>query len=279
MLAKRLTRYASISAGALGMLLSAETAAPVPPKLVAATVRSAVQLAAGKSGPGTLSPYVAALCDAVVSSMAWNKLVQIGAASLAVLAAIAFCVVVLIPAVQPELSAGGALTKQDKVKPSQYLRDFFVAKVDTQKQKIQICQSPAAAGDGVPVTYDLIVEPGAKIIIDGKECRLADLREGYPVQLEIDANPAGSCRARRIEAAGPSVAAVVKAIDGKKQTLTVIIENALVAEAIVAPDAEVVIAGAKRQLADVKPGMRVTLQMSAAPDPAHIIAITAGPKK
>ncbi len=275
LLAKRLGRYASISAGALGMLLSAEAAAPVPPSLVVATARSAVQLADGKPAPGTLSPYVAALCDAVVSSMQWTKLTHIGAASLAILAAIAFGIVALIPAVQPEIAA---LTKQDKVKPSQYLRDCVVAKVDNEKQKLQVLQAPAGGG-GLPVTYDLLVEPGIKVFIDGKESRFADLREGFRVHLEFDTNPAGSCRARRIEAAGPNVAAVVKSVHAEKQTLTVKIEDALIAEAIVAPDAEIVVAGVKSKLADVKPGMHVTLHMSAATEPRSVVALTAGPKK
>jgi RNA polymerase sigma factor (sigma-70 family) len=277
LLAKRMSRYASISAGALGMLLSAEAAVPVPPSLIDTTARSAIQLAGSNSGPGTLSPYVAALCDAVVSKMVWTKIQNATAASVAVLTAIAFVVITLIPAVQPGV---GALPKPDKVKPSQYLRDFIVAKVDTQKQRIQICQAPAAAGDGVPKTYELVIEPGAKITIDGKESRLADLREGLEVQLEIDANPAGSCRARCINAEGPRVDGVVKEIDEKKQMLKVNTDDKhLVAEAIVAPDAEVVVAGAKSKLVDVKPGMRVTLQMSAATEPRYIVAIKAKPMK
>ncbi len=282
MLAKRLTRYASISAGALGTLLSAESAAPVPPALVASTAKAAVQLAAGKSAEGALSPCVAALCDAVISSKLWTK-INIGAASLAVLAAIAFCIVALIPAVQAERKPGAqALAKPDKVKPSQYLHNCVVAKVDIAKQKLHVRQAPAPGGNGVPVTYDLLVEANTRIIIDGKEARLAELREGHAVLLEIDANPAGSCRARRIEAAGPKVAGTVKKVklDGEKQTLEVSIDDIhLVAEAIVAEDAEVVVAGARSKLADVKAGMRVTLQMSAAMDPGFIVAITAGPKK
>jgi RNA polymerase sigma factor (sigma-70 family) len=279
LLSKRLARYASISAGALGTLLSAQSAAPVPPALVASTAKAAVQLAAGKPVDGTLSPYVAALCDAVVKSMLWTK-IQIGlAGGLAILAAIAFCVVAIIPAVQGERKAGGqALAKPDKVKPPQYLRDCVVAKVDNITQKLHVRQAPTPGGNGVPVTYDLVVEPGTQIIIDGKESRLAELREGYAVILEIDANPIGACRARRIEAAGPKVAGIVKGLD--KQTLKVSIDDThLVADAIVADDADVVIDGNKSKLGDVKAGMRVTLQMSAAKEPSFIVGIIAGPKK
>jgi RNA polymerase sigma factor (sigma-70 family) len=277
MLAKRMSRYAlSMSAGALASLLTAEAVEPVPPALASATTRAALQLASGKPG-GTVSPYVGALCDAVIKSMLWTK-IQIGAAGLAVLAAIGFAIVAMIPAVQAERGPAQALAKPDKVKPPQYLRDCIVEKIDASKQRIRVRHNSDAAGNGPPAIYDLVLEFGTQILIDGNKAKLADLREGFAVQLEIDADASGSCRARRIEAIGEQLRGVVLEVDDSKVTLAPAkAENGVNKICKLDPDAWVVVNGKKTKLSGLKPRMKVTVQMSAT-KPVAVGITAAGPK-
>ncbi|HZZ78071.1 MAG TPA: sigma-70 family RNA polymerase sigma factor [Gemmataceae bacterium] len=278
MLAKRMSRYAlSMSAGALATMLTAEAAEAVPPALASATTKAALQLASGKPGGGTISPYVAALCDAVVKSMLWTK-IQVGAAGFAVLAAIAFALVALIPAVQPDRNAAAqALARPDKVKPPQYLRDCIVEKIDAGKQRVRVRHAGPAAGDGPPAVYDLVIEGSTHIFIDGKKAVLSELREGCAVQLEIDANTAGSCRARRIDAIGEELRGVVLDVDDDKITLGPAKAGVVNRTCKLDPDAWFVVNGKKTKVAGLKPRMKVTVQMSVT-KPVAVGVTAAGPK-
>lgn len=261
MLAKRMSRYQAISAGALACLLTEKAAEPVPPRLLEATVKAAEELAAAPAFEGTLSPIVARLCDAVIKSMLWTK-IQVGAASLAALAMIAFALIAIIPAVQAERKAGAAgLVKSDKVKPRQYLRDCIVAKVDAEKQKLELRQT-AGPAPGPAVTYDLAVAPGAEIIIDGHESRLTDLREGCAVQVEMDADAGGSCQARRIEALGEELRGVVLAVDAGAVTLAAG-QDADKRICRLDADSRVTIDGKQATWSDLKAKMKVAVRMSA----------------
>ena len=138
------------------------------------------------------------------------------------------------------------------------------------------------------VFWELLVKPTTKITIDGKDAKLADLQKikAEPggdwmkfifaeVEIEVPNEPKQYKRkgvAIRIDATGVQVRCVVQAIHVGKNTLTikklgrgfsgeVITDDAV--EVPVAKDVSVTINDRATTLADLKPNMKLILQMSA----------------
>jgi RNA polymerase sigma factor (sigma-70 family) len=120
------------------------------------------------------------------------------------------------------------------------------------------------------VANDAVVE------IDNQKAQSRDLRTGMWVVLQLSAV---KDRVLEIRAWGPKVDGIVKSVDADQNTVSFIANLKSVqwtAEAIaVKKDATVIINGKEGRLTDLRPGMLVTLQMSAQPDASLVVAITA----
>jgi RNA polymerase sigma factor (sigma-70 family) len=114
-----------------------------------------------------------------------------------------------------------------------------------------------------------------EVVIDGKKAKAADLKPQMPVSLRLSAIKKTLVVA--ITAAGPKVDGILKSANAEKSTISVTIPTAhmTTVDTRVARDAKVTIDGKAFQLADLKAGMRVTLQMSAEPEQSLILGITA----
>ena len=124
-------------------------------------------------------------------------------------------------------------------------------------------------GDGVAAqenTYDL--DAAAPVEIDGRQKTRQDLKRKMKITLRMSPDKA---RVLGIAAVGTKVKGVVGAVDSKRCSLNLV----GVADGIpVADDAKITLAGEPRPLADVRPGMRVTLQMAADVERERIIGIS-----
>ena len=105
-----------------------------------------------------------------------------------------------------------------------------------------------------------------KVVVNGRKAKLGDLKLKMLVALRMSA---GKPAVARIDAAGPKVAGVVKALDAEGHRLSLGAEGLTVS-----PDAIVWIDGKHGKLADLRPGMNVTVQMSAETDRSYIAGIT-----
>jgi hypothetical protein len=120
--------------------------------------------------------------------------------------------------------------------------------------------------------YDLAKD--VQIMVDGNKGTLAELTADTPVSLQFSAvNPK---RVIGIQAAGPTVACVVRAVDARRHTVTILLprEHLIVPALRVAEDAPIEIDGKAARFADVKPGMRASLHMAADPEKSLVLSIT-----
>jgi Sigma-70, region 4/Domain of unknown function (DUF5666) len=118
--------------------------------------------------------------------------------------------------------------------------------------------------DVVTKTYD--IDRGVWVFVNGKKAKLGDVKVKMKVALCIGA---GKKAVVRINAAGPKLGGVVKAIDADRRTVSLGAERITVAD-----HAVVLIDGKHGKLTDLRPGMRVTLQMSAETEPSLVVGIT-----
>jgi hypothetical protein len=93
--------------------------------------------------------------------------------------------------------------------------------------------------------------------------------------------PAAKKRVIGIQAIGPAVDCIVKSVDPARRTLSVRLtrEHLTVTGVPVSNDARIVIEGRNATLVDLKPGMFITLQMTANPDASQILGLQAPTKK
>jgi RNA polymerase sigma factor (sigma-70 family) len=132
-----------------------------------------------------------------------------------------------------------------------------------------------AKGTTIYSTYE--IEKNAKVAINGKESKFADLKHNMQISLQFSVIKKNRL-ALEITALGPQVEGLVKTVDIKKSSISVHIINAqITAEAVsVTKDAKIIIDGKEGKLSDLKAGMRVTLQMPAELDESLVVGITAG---
>jgi RNA polymerase sigma factor (sigma-70 family) len=111
------------------------------------------------------------------------------------------------------------------------------------------------------------VEKTAWILVDGKKAKFADLKAKMKVALNVSLKKQ---TVFAIQATGPKVDGILKAIDIDRRTLTFGAKRF-----DLAADVAVTINGKAGQLAGVRAGMQVTLQMAADADRNQVVAITA----
>jgi RNA polymerase sigma factor (sigma-70 family) len=232
-LAKRLTRQGvTLSGGLMAGLLSQKASASVPTALVVATVQAARLVAAGGvlSG-GMISAPVAALTEGVLQTMLLTK-IKIATMVLLVLGVLgsgAGWLTRLALADKPARTA----TRDEEKKPSPAAREEG-KKTSTEVSGV-VARIDAA---GPIITLQSKVDPGSRVfkvakdprvlLDDGtgdkfgfREGRFSDVTEGCSVTLRLgpDHGVVG------IWVYGPTVQAVVKAVDAAHNTITVVIET------------------------------------------------------
>jgi RNA polymerase sigma factor (sigma-70 family) len=126
------------------------------------------------------------------------------------------------------------------------------------------------------VTGTYRVARDARVVVDGEEVTFADLKPNMRASLRL-AVPNGPLVVR-VTAAGPKVDAVVRAVDGTRNRITVRVKDTHLAaqDVPVARNAKVVLGGQEGKLSDLRVGMTVTLQMSAESDPGFVVGIRTG---
>src|SRR5262249_12097154 len=113
-------------------------------------------------------------------------------------------------------------------------------------------------------TYD--IDHGVWVVVNGKKTKLGGGEGKMNVALRIGSGKPGVVR---IYAAGPKVGGVVKLIDADRRIVSLDRESITVAD-----HAVVLIEGRHGKLADLRAGMRVTLQLSAEMEPRLVVGIT-----
>ena len=125
---------------------------------------------------------------------------------------------------------------------------------------------------GIWKLTDYPVDKGATVVIDGKAGELKDLKPEMRVTLRL---VPGKAAIARIDATSPEDA-VVKAIDVKANTITVSTGGTEVTLTL-SPKAKVSRNGyASYQFTDLKPGMRLDLQLGVEDDRLVVLAVKAG---
>jgi len=112
-------------------------------------------------------------------------------------------------------------------------------------------------------TYD--IDRDVWVFVNGMKAKLGDVKVKMNVTLRICSGKPGVVR---IYAAGPKVGGVVKTIDADRRIVSLGAEGITVAD-----HAVVLIDGKHGKLADLRAGMRVTLQMSAETEPSLVVGI------
>ncbi|HEY8504770.1 MAG TPA: RNA polymerase sigma factor [Gemmataceae bacterium] len=112
-----------------------------------------------------------------------------------------------------------------------------------------------------------------EVRIDGRDAHLSELKGGMRVALQTSAVKPDEVI--RITAAGPTIRGFLRAIDLRKRTIDATLTqiDLLVPGLEVAEGAAVTVGGKPARFADLKPGMRVELQMAAEADTRTVVAI------
>jgi RNA polymerase sigma factor (sigma-70 family) len=299
LLAKQLAgRGVNLSGAAVAVALSQATAsAAVPPTLLAGTV--SVATAAAASSALSTSTRVALITERVVKGMFVTKLKTVLSASLAV-AVLATTLVLSLARGQeapPEPAPAAykdtprpstAPAKPDGVRKMIEAIDWTLTDVNDTKNTISVDDHanhiPAGAPRLILVATpngqaasgfsldNLAVAEKAKITLDGKEATLKDLKPGMRVQLRSAGDRTVIAKIDAASPRPPVFRYVLKAVDAKKQTLTVTLADKELdlPDLPVAKDAEIkfldVNVGARFQnakLEDLQPGMHLALELAA----------------
>ncbi len=264
MLAKRMQRYSLIvSPGFLAHLLTQRGSANGLPEALIAKATAALSPEA--------SSNAAALADAVVCGMLWVK-IKTATALVCVAVLLGISVAAVLPTVNAELKPdAGKLALGPKKEKPWMVRDCVLKKVEPGK--IEAIEFDA--NDRAEV-HHLRVKENTKVV----NARLADLKQGMIVHLLVERGADGQYHALQIEAVGEAVSGLVQLIEDG----TVTLKSDLAAEGVVQENTydldrepKIVIDYKKAKLAELAPGMHVTLQMSAPRERRRIVAIVAKP--
>jgi hypothetical protein len=270
MLSRRLSRHGPVLAGtSIAALIGSQvSAASVSPLLVNTTVQAATLIAAGQGASGVISAKVAALTEGVLKAMLVNKL-KVTAAFLVVVGALAM--------------GGNALVQRapagDTAAVSTVAEDAFASFAADEQAIAQRAQRPQAKA-GVTVSGKLeavdadknsvtlatfkrgegktektyAVAKDAKIIRDGNDAKLSDLKQGSQATLKLSEDQKTVVA---INAGTQPVSAPLKAVDASKNTITVTVGNRIAKEDKtyqVLKDAKILIDGKEGKLSDLKVG-------------------------
>jgi RNA polymerase sigma factor (sigma-70 family) len=260
-LGRRLDRRGVILSAALCGLLFTDCAswAAVPPRLIVSTIDAAVQVAAGHAVTGVVSAKVAAITEGLMKTMVVSKLKIAAAVMLIALAGLGTSVIMaqadaMPPAKQEPVAqvaeAPAPANKQaakEEGGAHQQLQKWTwnVVAVDDVGKSISLQRASQPAGFDMNAT----VAPDAKIKIDGRDRRLADLRSGAVIIFQMAKD-----RPIITQIEATTTRTVLKGIDVDKNTITVTVGG----EEWTAPmasDAKIILRGNVVQLSDLKAGM------------------------
>jgi RNA polymerase sigma factor (sigma-70 family) len=281
MLRQRLERRGvMVPAGALTALLSAETlAAAVPSTLSVQTIETA-------NGHSLVSPAVQLLAHEVTRSMTLLKLKSLSAVTLIVaLSGSGIGLYTLHadekktkpagdkPAVQPE-KPGPKPAKpvapdgEKPVKPAVRKAGGKVASVDPQANTLML----AIKGDSGIVERLVKVAPEAKIFVNGKEARLADVPKNSTAAILMATEKEGELpTAIEVRITGSIVSGIVAKVSNN----TIVLEGEKAARTFaLATDAKVLVNGQVAKLADVPAGSKATITLTA--DESAALLVVAG---
>jgi RNA polymerase sigma factor (sigma-70 family) len=302
MLRERLARRGVVvPAAALGAVLTADT-------LQAAVPLSLVACAAGASGPAPAAAAVLTLSHEVIRSMALVKLKFLGAVALSVSLAGGFGLVATRaddrkpapqgekPATQkpraekpgtdkpkPEKPAAEKPRPErpaaDKPRPEQpegqkprperpATRGGKVAGVDAKENTITI----AFKSDSGVVERLVKLAPGAKVFIDGKEAKLADVPKNSNAAFVAGRGREGELpEATELRISGSTLNGVVKEVGANAVTLAAEKADRTIT---LAPGATVTVDGKPVKLADLRAGARAQVTLTA--DEKAALTVTSG---
>jgi hypothetical protein len=124
---------------------------------------------------------------------------------------------------------------------------------------------------GLFYQYEMIKD--VPVTIDGKPGKLTDLKGDMPATLHFSAVKQVVLG---IQVEGPRVECILQAVDAGRRRITVRLprEYLTAPDVPVAENVQVVIDGKAGKLADLKPGMHVSLQMAADPEKGLVIGVT-----
>jgi hypothetical protein len=142
--------------------------------------------------------------------------------------------------------------------------------VDAEKNSVTLSIFSRTDGQSTDKTFQVLKD--ARILRDGKQAKLSDLKKGGRATLTLSADQQTVVS---ISVAGPTISAPLKSADAGKNTLTVTVEGRQGKQDktyTVAKDARVTIDGKEAKLADLKAGT-VLLLTSSADDASMLVLI------
>jgi RNA polymerase sigma factor (sigma-70 family) len=302
-LAERLRRRAlSLSNGVLPTALAPLPVARVPVLLTNRTVQTALLVAAGQVvSADVLSPRLVALLEGVLKTMSMTKpklalvIVLAMAASFVGANLLRYQARADTPpqpvAERPEPDRPRAAAHASRPTPAQFVEAqvWALTGLDADKRTISAklfrwIGEYAAIGKafeviepdrrplGIWKLEEFAVDRDAKILIDGKPGELTDLKPDMRLSLRL---APGKAAVVRIDATSPEDA-ILKAAEVEKNTITVTTGGKEVTLPL-SPEAKLTRNGyATFQFTDLKPGMRLDLQLGVEGDRIVVRAIKAG---
>jgi RNA polymerase sigma factor (sigma-70 family) len=277
--ARLAARGVTVSAPAIIALL-AEAASPAAPT---ALLTNTLKLATAASGPGAIvpvSPNAAVLAEGVLRAMFWNR-VKVLVIAFAALAALGTGVGIAMyppaaaqgPTPPAPAKADAAPAKGQENDPDEEV--WWLKSIDKEGGTIEVesCNPvtlrPYAPGAAPPV--EVRVGAGAEILIDGKPGQFGDLIPGIPVRFKFDSF-SGTGIGKIRQGSGTilklrtvqerTVDAVVDQVGANGATLSVTEETGR-KDYKLAEGARVTIDGKDAKVTELKPGMTVSLRLSA----------------
>ena len=306
LLARRLTRQGvTLSAGGVAAILAQNAAsAALPPALVATTLKAGMLYAAGPAmAAAAVSTHITALAQGVLNAMLLNKIKIAAGLSLAIAVLCTLPNVLTQSAAQPISSPKTEAGKEkplhaykDPLRQRLESREWQVRSVDPAKQTITVQDrgdntwamglryvetTPGNFGPSGLILRDLKLEKEARIMLDGKPAKLADLKPETRLSLRFAPERFRLLRIDAFASAKLMPAYVLKEIVPARNTISVALkdwdgETRLDALPL-AKNADIEIHSdrgmRKAALRDLEPGMTVHLEL--APDDAGKLIVRA----
>jgi RNA polymerase sigma factor (sigma-70 family) len=284
-LTTRLGRHAPLATGAVTALLAGQAAsASVPPTLLTATLQTATMAVGRASTAGAVSLKAAALAERVLKTMFLTKL-KVAAALVLFIAALGVGAAALpdpsqageqvSPAKAPALKGSApAATEPGTLRQALQKEHWLLGQVNSLKNTIDVSLDTAAPytssltrhdpwmvwAGGTSLTLEgLPVDFSADIRIDGKKCKLTELRPGMRLSLHLAAE---TDAVTKIDARTPKAEMVLKAVDPVRNTITIQARTTFAVADLPVPKGATILLDAKNAvLGDLKPGMQVRLTL------------------
>jgi RNA polymerase sigma factor (sigma-70 family) len=291
LLARRLARHGlAVSGGLIATAIAQHTtAAVVPPLLLSRAVKAATLVAAGQAATTAVSAKVAALTEGALKTMFLTKLKIATAVLLVALAGLSAGGLYQTQAAEtakaqnqierrtqnqanleassdqqlPTPRGGAGLTFRAFLEGNAF---WTLTDVDTKNNTISVNWADRMSLAGLVVAAD------AKVLLDGKERRLADLKTGMWITPRM---AAGKPLITMIVATSKEADLyVVNAVNTENSTITVRLGNFNVTLPV-AKDAMIVIRNKESSLADLRTGMPISLKLEPVGDQMAATSIRA----